>query len=75
MEDHAIVTRRRFLTTGAAGVAALAASREAAAQTPTQSPKVHVKPLVTGRGVQIGQQRNGHAAATAADVQDVVARL
>lgn len=49
MEDRDILTRRKFLTTGAAGVAAVAASREAAAQAPTQpapqAQKVHVKPL------------------------------
>jgi len=45
MEDHDIVTRRHFLATGAAGVAALAASREAVAQTPAQPQKVHVKAL------------------------------
>jgi sulfane dehydrogenase subunit SoxC len=45
MEDHDIFTRRQFLATGAAGVAAVAASREAAAQAPAQAQKVHVKPL------------------------------
>jgi DMSO/TMAO reductase YedYZ molybdopterin-dependent catalytic subunit len=54
MADRDVVTRRRFLATGAAGVAAVATAREAPAQTPapprpTPAPpspqKVHVKPL------------------------------
>jgi sulfane dehydrogenase subunit SoxC len=45
MEDHDIFTRRQFLATGAVGVAALAASREAVAQAPAQAQKVHVKAL------------------------------
>ena len=51
MEDRDIVTRRRFLATGAAGVAAVATGGTAAAQTPAPPPaqpapqKVHVKPL------------------------------
>ena len=45
MEDHDIFTRRQFLATGAVGVAALAASREAVAQAPAQGQKVHVKAL------------------------------
>jgi DMSO/TMAO reductase YedYZ molybdopterin-dependent catalytic subunit len=39
------VTRRRFLATGAAGAAAIAAGTEAAAQAPAQAQKFHVKPL------------------------------
>lgn len=45
MGDQHVFTRRQFLATGAAGVAAVAASREAAAQAPAQAQKVHVKPL------------------------------
>jgi DMSO/TMAO reductase YedYZ molybdopterin-dependent catalytic subunit len=43
MEMHDLLTRRRFLATGAAGAAALGASSEAVAQAQTQ--KFHVKPL------------------------------
>jgi DMSO/TMAO reductase YedYZ molybdopterin-dependent catalytic subunit len=51
MEDHDIFTRRQFLAASAAGVAAVAAIREASAQAPAQpqpapqAQKVHVKPL------------------------------
>jgi DMSO/TMAO reductase YedYZ molybdopterin-dependent catalytic subunit len=45
MDGHEIVTRRRFLATGAAGAAALAAGTEAAAQAPAPAQKFHVKPL------------------------------
>ena len=45
MERHHVFTRRRFLTTGAAGATALAAGSEALAQAPTQTQKFHVKPL------------------------------
>lgn len=45
MEDQGNVTRRHFLTTGAAAAAALAAGREATAQTPAPVQKVHVKPV------------------------------
>ena len=45
MERHHVFTRRRFLRTGAAGAAALAAGSEALAQAPAQTQKFHVKPL------------------------------
>jgi DMSO/TMAO reductase YedYZ molybdopterin-dependent catalytic subunit len=45
MDRHSIFTRRRFLRTGAAGAAALAAGSEALAQAPAQTQKFHVKPL------------------------------
>jgi sulfane dehydrogenase subunit SoxC len=45
MEDHDIFTRRQFLAASAAGVAAVAAIREASAEAPAQAQKVHVKPL------------------------------
>ena len=45
MERHHVFTRRRFLATGAAGAAALAAGSEALAQAPAQTQKFHVKPL------------------------------
>ncbi|HEU5321307.1 MAG TPA: sulfite oxidase [Methylomirabilota bacterium] len=45
MERHEVFTRRRFLATGAAGAAALAAGHEALAQTAAQPQKFHVKPL------------------------------
>ena len=43
MDERDTVTRRQFLVTGSAGAAALATSREAAAQAPAQ--KLHVKPV------------------------------
>jgi sulfane dehydrogenase subunit SoxC len=45
MAERDAFTRRRFLATGAAGVAALAARGEAAAQAPAQPQKFHVKPV------------------------------
>ena len=45
MERHHVFTRRRFLTTGAAGAAVLATGSEALAQAPAQTQKFHVKPL------------------------------
>jgi DMSO/TMAO reductase YedYZ molybdopterin-dependent catalytic subunit len=45
MEDQDNVTRRHFLATGAAAAAALAAGREAGAQTPAPAQTVHVKPV------------------------------
>jgi sulfane dehydrogenase subunit SoxC len=44
VEPHDAFTRRQFLATGAAGAVALA-TRDAVAQTATQTQKLHVKPL------------------------------
>ena len=45
MPDHHVFTRRRFLVTGAAGAAALAANGEATAQATPAAQKFHVKPV------------------------------
>jgi DMSO/TMAO reductase YedYZ molybdopterin-dependent catalytic subunit len=45
MQGHDMFTRRQFLASGAAGAAALAASREAVAQATAQAQKFHVKPV------------------------------
>ena len=45
MDARHVVSRRQLLVTGAAGAAALAASRKAVAQAPPQPQKFHVKPL------------------------------
>src|SRR5439155_19309357 len=45
MDERAELTRRRFLTTGAAGAAILAARSEAVAQAPGAAQKLHVKPV------------------------------
>jgi sulfane dehydrogenase subunit SoxC len=45
MERPDFFTRRRFLVSGAAGAAALAARAESLAQTPAQTQKFHVKPV------------------------------
>ncbi len=45
MKGHDMFTRRQFLASGAAGAAALAASREAMAQAAAQAQKFHVKPV------------------------------
>jgi sulfane dehydrogenase subunit SoxC len=45
MEQRDMFTRRKFLAAGAAGAAAVAASREAVAQAPAPPQKFHVKPV------------------------------
>ena len=45
MDERDELTRRRFLTTGAAGAAILAARSEAVAQAPGAAQKLHVKPV------------------------------
>ena len=57
MEGQDILSRRQFLVTGAAGAAALAASREAVAQAPAQAQKFHVKPLPTEIFIDHGLNR------------------